>query len=390
VPYKPIKRRRKWGRMVAALIIVVIIILVFLYVPQVHDPVFQFLNPGDYREYPDSVEFQLERHIRINNIADHTIDIPVPKDFSSIQEVISLSAYPTYTTQEKYNDNWMIWKDDGNADITITYHMRTKTVVWNFDSSDVMTLGEAQDTDDTFQKLIDNYNGPEWKIDPTESQIVALAEQLQTEGTIYDQLLSIFNYLDENFGYSTARGGEVKSPTETIHDRTGDCDDMSFLYVAISRAMGIPAWVELGALYDEASSQWVGHAWVALYLPLKEGQSGLVNIDVVNREFLVRGANRYTDWTSDGRFTDKNGNYIPDDEEEWHLYDYYYMYYFTPIANPTVSDTSQGLLYEKSGSVSVKLGGQQSIPGFEALLLMPTILLAYIVVLAVRKKNQKR
>jgi len=394
IPYKPMRSRRGRNAGVAA-IVVVIIIAIILLIPEIRNPIFQLFNPSGYREYPETIEFKLERHIQITNIVDYEVDIPKPKDFSSIQQVISVSATPTYSTIDKSGDEWMIWDYNGNADIKITYHMKTETVVWNFQSGDVLTLEEAKDTDHFYDNnYVPRHTNKEWKIDPTDPDVVALADELDNGGTIYDQLKSIFDYLVENFEYSTAGEGEVKAPSETIRDRNGDCDDMSFLFIAISRAMGIPAQVELGALYDQYNNQWVGHAWVAVYLPLKEGRSGLVNIDVVNREFLVRGANRFTDWRSDGDWTDN-----PSDENgmldctdfycEWNLYDYYHMYQFNPISHVYLSDESTGIDYEGSGSVSVKLGGSQSIPGFEILLVVPVIFLAYIAIM-LRKRNQKR
>ncbi|MCK5548214.1 MAG: transglutaminase domain-containing protein, partial [Thermoplasmata archaeon] len=278
----------------------------------------------------------------------------------------------------------------GNADITITYHIRTKTIAWNLKSSDVMTVDDALDTDETFQYLTTKYNKKEWKINPTDPEIVSLANQLDVGSTIFDQAKSIFDHLEENFEYSTARGGEVKSPTETLHDENGDCDDMSFLFIAVSRAMGIPAWIELGSMYDEYNQQWVGHAWVAIYLPMTDTErSGIVNIDVVNREFLVRGANRFSDWSSDGGYTDENGNGTADDNE-WHIRDYYYMYFYEPLPGTNyLSDDSTGLEYKESGSVTVRLGGEQSVPFLDLVLLIPVIIIAYTAI-ALKRSRQKR
>jgi len=389
-PSRKPPRRIKKGRMGVILVVIVLILLVVLLVPQIRIPLLELLDPSSYREYPESVEFTVERSIRITNVINYTVDIPKPEDYSSIQEVVSLNSAPSYTPENRYGDNWMVWQENGDADITITYRMRTETAVWNIESSDVMILEEAMTTDDTFQLLADRYNRKEWKIDPTNPEIVSLAEQLDNGGTIYDQTKSIFEYLDKNFDYKTVDRAEVKAPTETLHDKNGDCDDMSFLFIATSRAMGIPSWIELGALYDQQSNQWVGHAWIALYLPLKdEARSGVVNIDIVNREFLVRGANRFSDWSSDGGYTDWH-DFGTVEEDEWHLYDYYYMYEYNPLPGTVYySDESAGLDYEESGSVRVKLGGEQSTPAFELFLLIPLVIIAYVVIFLARK-NQKR
>lgn len=382
-------RRARSGRIGAIVVVIVVLIMIILLVPQIRIPLFEMLNPSSYREYPESVEFTVERNIRITNVVDHEVDVPLPQDYSTIQDVISVGTSPTYTPQNKYGEEWMLWQDNDNADITITYTMRTETVVWNLESDDVMTIEEAMSADETFQKLDEKYNHREWLIDPTDPEIVSLADQLDTGGTIYDQIKSIFDYLDKNFDYSTVDRGTVKAPTTTLSDGNGDCDDMSFLFSALSRAMGIPSWVELGSLYDKQNQQWIGHAWITLYIPLKEGGSGTVNLDVVNREFLIRTANRFSDWSSDGSYSDINGNGTAD-EDEWHLKDYYYMYQYTPLGSTYFSDISTGLDYKESGTVGVQLGSERSIPSLDVLMIIPLFIMAYAVVYFLSRKNQKR
>jgi transglutaminase-like putative cysteine protease len=386
-------RRAKQGRLGIIAIVIVILVAIVLLVPQIRTPLFQMFNPSSYREYPESVEFTVRRNIKITNVLDHEIDIPLPQDFpretASLQKVVSVGTSPPYSPLTKYGDEWMLWKANGDADITITYTMRTKTLVWNIEPEYVMTVEEAMSSDEDFQMLDDRHNHKEWLIDPTDPQIVSLANQLDNGGTIYDQIKSIFDYLDENFEYRTENRGNVKAPTKTLADRNGDCDDLSFLFSAISRAMGIPSWIELGSLYDEYNQQWIGHAWIMLYLPMKKGESGAVNLDVVNREFLIRTANRFSDWSSDGSYSDLNGNGIAEDNET-HLWDYYRMYVYTPLGNTYFSDISTGLDYKESGTVGVQLGSERSIPALDVLLIIPLFIMAYAVVYFISKKNQKR
>jgi hypothetical protein len=382
-------RRARSGKVGIIAVVIVVLIMIVLLVPQIRIPLFEMLNPSSYREYPESAEFTVERNIQILNVLDHEVDVPLPQDYSTIQDVISVGTSPTYTPQSKYGGEWMIWQGSGNADITITYRVKTETVVWNIESDDVMTVEEAMSSDETYQRLVEKYNHREWLIDPTAPEVVSLANQLDTGGTIYDQIKSIFDYLDKNFDYRTVDRGSVKAPTTTMADGNGDCDDMSFLFIAISRAMGIPSWVELGSLYDEQNKQWIGHAWITLYIPLKEGGSGTVNLDIVNREFLIRTANRFSDWSSDGSYSDLNGNGIAD-EDEWHLKDYYYMYQYTPQGNTDFTDVSTGLDYKESGTVGVQLGSDRSIPALDFLMIIPLFIIAYAVVYIMSRRNQKR
>ena len=47
----------------------------------------------------------------------------------------------------------------------------------------------------------------------------------------------------------------------------GDCDDQAMLFCSLARASGVPAWLQLGALYDKGQDEWFGHGWVQAYVP---------------------------------------------------------------------------------------------------------------------------
>jgi len=87
-----------------------------------------------------------------------------------------------------------------------------------------------------------------------------------------------------------------KSDLRVNNDKYGDCDDQSLLMISMCRAVGIPAWLECGALFDPTLKQWEAHGWANVMLPLKGGGTALATIDAVNHQFLVRDANRFTEW----------------------------------------------------------------------------------------------
>jgi hypothetical protein len=117
----------------------------------------------------------------------------------------------------------------------------------------------------------------------------------------------------------------------------GDCDDQAMLFCSLARASGVPAWIQLGALYDKGQDDWFGHGWVQAYVPLKEGGSETVAIDTVNRDFMRWMPNRIVEYTDDG-----NGE---------HLSDFYYSfnYYYDEGSYPP----GQGPSYEE-GFISLE------------------------------------
>lgn len=72
-------------------------------------------------------------------------------------------------------------------------------------------------------------------------------------------------------------------PNETLASKSGDCDDQAILLISLSRIVGIPAYLQIGAIYrpditNESSLAWGGHieniqnrigwhGWAMVYVP---------------------------------------------------------------------------------------------------------------------------
>lgn len=374
----PQGRKRKKGRgfliFKVLLISFLLLLLALILVPQLRDSPLQWLNPLSYRQFPKEVEFSVDRSISISGVQSFTVDIPAPESLAGAQYVLSFSPYPDPNAEQRYGYNWIVWDASGGQVVHSRFSMRTYTIWWDIDSSDSLTLAEARQYDPVFNSLSSKYNHDEWQIEVTHPDIMSLAGQLKVSGgTVYDDLVSIYKYLDINFEYSTREGGSVKASSETLRDRTGDCDDMSFLFVGLARAMGIPAWPELGAMYNSFDDRWIGHGWMEVYIPTTGGGVN-ATIDMVNDEFLIRGANRFSEFKSDG---------VGD-----HLMDYYYSYAYIKMGTPQINDDYISRGYSTSGTVTVKLGSDGGpVPGFEWLLIVPAVVVA-LFVCARRRKNQ--
>ncbi|MCK4443270.1 MAG: hypothetical protein KAW09_01920, partial [Thermoplasmata archaeon] len=99
---------------------------------------------------------------------------------------------------------------------------------------------------------------------------------------------------------------------------------------------------------------------------------------MVNDEFLVRGANRFSDFKSDG--------------EGDHLNDYYYSYSFVPnkFLTPEIDDRLVDRGFVTDGTVTVKLGYDgRPVPLFEWLLLAIIAIIAIIMILKVAKRRRR-
>jgi hypothetical protein len=96
-----------------------------------------------------------------------------------------------------------------------------------------------------------------------------------TENTtnLYYKARQLLDWIVENVTYETQ--ATPRGALLTFQTKIGDCDDFSSLYIAMARAVGIPAKAVSGNAYlsiyslggAQANISAVGHAWVLIYLP---------------------------------------------------------------------------------------------------------------------------
>jgi transglutaminase-like putative cysteine protease len=355
---------------------ILIILVVMILTPFLREALINWLNPLSYRTFPESVDFTVRRSIIISSVVSYTVDVPEPPDIAGgTQQIISLSSTPPYNTVQKYGSDWMIWQSAGEANVQATYHIQSETTYWDVDEYDVLTVSDASKLDPIFNQLSYQHNHDEWRIEYEGTSVETLAAQIAPGNlSVYDIVQRTYEYLDEHISYSSSRTGGVKYPLETLQDQSGDCDDMSFLFASLLRSKGVPSWIELGAMLNSVTNEWVGHAWLEFYMPTATGGVN-ASIDMANHEFMVRGANRFGEWKSDG-----NGS---------HLQDYYYPYSYvsSPSGTPSIEDTFETIDYSADGTVVIKLGSEGgAIPGFDILLLPIAILVALFAVRQTKRR----
>lgn len=121
---------------------------------------------------------------------------------------------------------------------------------------------------------------------PTETfTIDEVIEELATsitanESTVLGMVLALLDWVRENIEYGSLEF--PRYPLETLRGRVGDCDDQAILLITLSRALGIPALLQLGNVYmkryERSRVTWEGrlelrqrdvgwHGWALIYIP---------------------------------------------------------------------------------------------------------------------------
>jgi transglutaminase-like putative cysteine protease len=323
-----------------------------------------------YRIFPSSSEFSLNRIMTTTcrgGEITYSVDVAIPDNIQGQQDIVELSESPapTHTTGGFWNWSGTIYTGQ-NIAITINYHSKAYYYQWDLSSKDSGTTSQVPSS-------YSHYLGTCWKFTPDEPSISSLAARIVGNVTnAFDKVVRIYEYTHQNIAYLSNSPQAPKDPTQTLSERNGDCDDQSFFMGSLLRAQGIPAWMELGLLYDQSTSIWGGHAWLRVLIPLKSGEARVVNIDPANNEFLFRDPYRLTDYIDDG--------------DSGHLQKYYVLWRYSYIgATPQREDRFDSIYFRASSETtgvrgsgpSLKTGPPASLwkaPGFEISLMVPAVI----------------
>ena len=95
--------------------------------------------------------------------------------------------------------------------------------------------------------------------------IVKLARQIteKAAGPVA-RALAIQNWVFQHIDKKAAPG--IPSAIEVLRTRAGDCNEHTYLTVALARAAGLPAKVIIGLVYSEALGGFAYHAWPSIYV----------------------------------------------------------------------------------------------------------------------------
>lgn len=366
------------------LVVILIILLIILASAEARESIKDLWDPQPefFRSYPEYADFNVRRTITLTpyppgSTMKYEIEIPIPEDIGDpsdpIQDIQSVNAAPEPdSTPEDNGAFWFVWDREGvtqRQTLTIDYRIHTESANWDIDPSE---SGTIEDIPEDIQNTYGNREVDEWVIRPTDTTIRDIATDLTADKfNVYTKLKAIYDYMNENYNYVTARKGIPQDCVETYNMKSGDCDDQSVLFASIARAAGLAAWLEFGALYNSDDESWTGHAWLLVYIPMAGDKGGSVNVDIVNQQFLFRDSYRFSEWSSIGN--------------ETALKDYYYAQ-----GSNFDYEEKYTTLSSSESDAKIKVGedgrpAKDIVPGFEAVLLIPTVIALALII-----KKRKR
>lgn len=132
-------------------------------------------------------------------------------------------------------------------------------------------ITKLKDTGEPIPTEIEKYLEPSWWI-PTDGKVKEISNDIKEGKTgILEKARSVYDWVVENTDRDpNVRGCGLGIVEVTLSKRSGKCADLSSVYVALARSIGVPAREVFGLrLGKEAEADITGdyHCWAEFYLP---------------------------------------------------------------------------------------------------------------------------
>jgi len=195
------------------------------------------------------------------------------------QKIISLSSIPqARQTEQGLEYAW----DDPDPTLSFGYH---STIETRFNSPQINS--KIPFPLNSIPEELNEYLLPQEHIDSDNEDIIRMASTLaEGEDDMYVVVSKMAAWTKQNVEYNLSTlTAEVSQPASwVLYNKKGVCDELTSLFIAMLRSIGIPARFISGVAYTNSplfEENWGSHGWAEVYFP----GIGWVPYDVTYGEF---------------------------------------------------------------------------------------------------------
>jgi len=200
-------------------------------------------------------------------ITDGQLIVPLIRNETARHYVIIQSIYPPagkQISQDSSENIYATWTNviiEGKQSLTveICYNILSFSTKYAVNSR---LIGDYDKSSELYKK----YTQPEELIESNHPRIVSTAKSIieGVEGT-HEKVKSIYNFVVAHLSYAIQ--SFERGALWALENRVGDCSEYSYLFVALCRAVGIPAKIEAGFGFHSSNEITEnGHMWAEYYL----------------------------------------------------------------------------------------------------------------------------
>jgi transglutaminase-like putative cysteine protease len=211
--------------------------------------------------------------------------------------IVALSLFNPEKSVERIsgNNQRYLWSYAGNSPTTYAPGISASVTSQTYFTPDLNgeTAATIEQLTTNFPSLVHQYTQAQMVdnvvyIDPLNPNIMATSTQIHSQLQTNNSLLlakGLFAWLKENTQYvlhsNNTLENTVQSAAQTYQLRTGDCDDLSYLYISMCRSQGIPARFIRGYLIEDTGTfPTIGtHAWTEVFVGEGVGNNGWIPVE---------------------------------------------------------------------------------------------------------------
>tara|TARA_Y100000310_G_scaffold118160_1_gene116954 strand:- start:358 stop:2262 length:1905 start_codon:yes stop_codon:yes gene_type:complete len=239
------------------------------------------LAQEDYRIYQNiNIDFLLDTTIGLEgsgnlNTLTSTIHLYPKQDEN--QDIIQLNEFSTPPAEITKNEHLIFEWTEKNPTYNFGYNTEIKT------KNKIYKVPEIYFPYEELENGYQNYLQSEETIDITPEIIEKTSEIIGNENNAYLAVHKIAKWINKNIEYdlNTLTEKAAQKASWTLEHEYGVCDEISILFVSMTRSMGIPARYVSGIAYTNLNNNFGNHGWAEVYYP----NYGWVPYDITYGQF---------------------------------------------------------------------------------------------------------
>ena len=295
--------------------------------------------PGDdgkttYQSHTSKISCTLTYGYWVNCTGDGRYEINYDCDTPEVLngQVSSLTIHNNdYTENSIAGNNMISWNIDDdinkNHKLGITANIVNENyIVSDLNGGNSLTIAEISEQ---YPELVEQYCQPQSNktiiyINPDSPSIKSQALTTYNDANTDNAFLiakELFKWLKQTTTYQIhTDSNSVQDSAYTMTYKTGDCDDLSFLYISLCRAVDIPARFIRGFLVEKSNDEVIvtPHAWTEVFVGGGIGNSGWISVECagtatiidaeINQNFALESASHIRLFKDDGSHESLNSS----------------------------------------------------------------------------------
>ncbi len=202
------------------------------------------------------------------NVQDGKLIVPLIRNETARHQVVLINISSTigqpFISSDSSGNLYAHWNGirlnrNQSLTVTISYSVLSFSVRYMIDENRAYDYNTSLD-------LYEKYTAPEPLIQSDNSQIISKVHNVTDKSTTIPESVSkIYSFVTKHLRYVIQ--DEERGAVWALENGVGDCSEYSYLFVAMCRAIGIPARVQAGFAFHYSSETLEdGHMWAEYYL----------------------------------------------------------------------------------------------------------------------------